>query len=142
MFLGLIFSDSNLNHLHYRFLFIIILLRHIHVDYTKICTLLGKITILFMMSRWPQLFWLNPIILRADLTRLYMYIYIFIIYCYVQLCTNKYFDPNYFSAKGDNSLFPWSVYRTTYEVDHTWCLSYHGKFLCGLRSKLLIFQST
>ena len=45
--------------------------------------------------------------LQADLTRIYIYIYIYKWYIFVQaqICTNDYFPPNLFSAKGDD-FFP------------------------------------
>ena len=38
-------------------------------------------------------------------------------------------------------MFPCHIARTTYEVDHPWCLSSHGEFLGFLRYNCSIFQS-
>ena len=46
-----------------------------------------------------------------------------------QLCTDEYFSPNSFSAKGEYFVLPCTLARTTDEVDRLWCLSSHGEFL-------------
>ena len=52
-----------------------------------------------------------------------------IIFCHVQLFTNDYFDPNYFSAKGDNVLLPFSFIRTTYDIKQPWCVFSNDNYL-------------
>ena len=63
---------------------------------------LVNILTLFMMSRLPQSFWVNFIVLGSDLTWFNMYIYISNKFFHTQLCRNEYFALNYYSAKGDN----------------------------------------
>ena len=46
-----------------------------------------------------------------------------------QICTNEYFASNSFSVKGDNFFFPCYFSRTTYEVEHPWCLYSNGDLL-------------
>ena len=52
---------------------------------------------------------------------------------------NDYFAPNYFSAKGDDFMFPCYLVWKTDEVDHPCCLCYHGEFLGVRRSDFVIF---
>ena len=61
---------------------------------------------------------------------------------HAQLCTNGYFDPNYFSAKGDDFVFPCSFAMTTDDEENPWCLSSHGEFLVVLSSHFSILLST
>ena len=53
---------------------------------------------------------------------------------------NNYFAPISFFAKRENFVFPCSLARTTYELEHPWYLSSHGDLLCVCRSNFLIFQ--
>ena len=62
------------------------------------------------------------------------------IFCRAQLCTNYYFSPNLFFEKGDNSLFPLSIVKTTNEVYHPWFLSSHCDFLYILSSNFWFFD--
>ena len=96
--------------------------------------------ILFMISRLPQSFWVNCIIYELIYPG-FILIYISIIFGHAQLCKNDYFDTNSFSLKGDNCVLTCSLARTTYEVDHPWCLSYHGDFFGVWRSNFWIFRS-
>ena len=59
-----------------------------------------------------------------------------------QICMNDYFNPNSFSAEGDNFVFSCTLSWTTDEVEHPWCISSHCRFLGVWRSKFEIFRST
>ena len=109
------------------------------MEYIVSIPCLVKILALFMMSRLPQSFRVNSILLRADITRFYMYIYISNIFCQAQLCTNDYFAPNSISTKRDGSVFPLSSKSKTDEVEHPWCISFHGYLLGVLRSNFSNF---
>ena len=60
---------------------------------------------------------------------------------HAQLCTDDYFSPNSFYAKGDFCVLPCSLARTRDKLDHLWSLSSHGKFLGVLRYNFAIFRS-
>ena len=55
---------------------------------------------------------------------------------------NECFFSNPLLQRGVIFLFPCSLSRTAYEVDHPWSLSSHGELLGILRSNFAIFQST
>ena len=50
--------------------------------------------------------------------------------------------PNPLLQKEIIFVFPCSLARTTDEVDHPWCLSFHGELLDVLSSNFELFQST
>ena len=98
-----------------------------------------KMLILFRMSRWTQSFvWTIPFMSWSNLV---ISIYIRHMFFQAQICTNDYFAPNYFSAKGDNLVFPSYLVRTTDEESHPLCLYFHGEFFVIWCSTLIIFWS-
>ena len=97
-----------------------------------------NIIIFFMMSHLIQYFWMKLIILRADLTRFYMYVYKWSLL----LCTNLYewlFNPQLIFYKGRQFVFTCTLARAEEILEHTWCLSSHGYILGILSSNFWSF---
>ena len=59
---------------------------------------------------------------------------------HAQLCTNDYFNPNSFSAKGDFFLLPYYLARTTDAVEHPWYISSSGDSLGVLSYNISFFD--
>ena len=50
------------------------------------------------------------------------------------------FLTTHFMKRGVVFLFSWYLVGTTNEVEHPWCISYHGEFLGVLISNFVIFD--
>ena len=94
---------------------------------------LVNIIMLFMISHWPQSLWAKLIILRADITRFYMYVY----KLYVLSCSTLYewiLRSQLFFWKGRLFSDYFDIYReqqmrTKDELEQPLGLSSHGELL-------------
>ena len=99
---------------------------------------LVNIPVLFMMSSWPQSFWVTPSF-HEMIYPGFICMHTSHIFCQPQICMNDYFARIFF-WKGF-FLNPCSFSRTTNEADHPWCLFSHGEFLGCWCSNFEIFWS-
>ena len=87
----------------FKYLYWKVLLLTCHTDgMYHIWTYFIKSIVFYMKSHWPWSFEWNSSFLRANITRFYLYLYVYCICGHVQLCTNDYLDSVSAFAKEDN----------------------------------------
>ena len=102
---------------------------------------LSNVIILFMMPRWPQLFWVNSIILQIDITQ-FICRNISNIFGHAQIYTNDCFVPKSSSIKGDNFRVS-LLYRNDNRRGRAPMVSLSSWWVLSvLSSNVAIFQST